>query len=399
VLPRIRPGRWPLTAIGVAIAAGSAWRLTGDAVQGVPAVALSGFAGVGMLLAPALLPWPHAESAAPGRVRPLVCIEMVARMAAAAWLAAVIMVSHYQAADASVLACAAIAAAMILSGIFLRHHRLRLLAGGVVLAAAAAVGAMQLEMPPFAWIQNVRILGSPQPSQLAAAGNRSGLGVLALTAGGIGAGILLAGMLVALLWSLVRARAASPGDQARSALWAGVAAVSAAAMLAEGGLAVPAAVATAAIAWGLLPHMMAHHLGRFRGWGVTLAFLAALVVLGLETKVAGPRWFKPPADLYLHGLGAALLTAVILWRTRCRRWWQGILAAAAAATLTSLGEAGQWYLSTVRSPAWADVSADCIGAAVAFGIFLLILIAARIERAFAAKPRIDYEKYRSWQGP
>ena len=145
--------------------------------------------------------------------------------------------------------------------------------------------------------------------------------------------------------------------------------------------------------------MMAHHVGRFKGWGMTAAFLAALVVLGLETRVAGGRWLKPAVAGPVHALGTALLTAVLMWQTRSRKWWHGILCAVLAAGLTSLGELGQRYFSTVRQPHWADVAWDSVGAAAALGVFLLIRIAARIEQLFAARPRIPYEKYHTWQAP
>ncbi len=397
LLPRIRDGRWVLTGLGLLIAVGSALRLAvDDPPRAVPAVTLTGLTGVGILLGPILLPHPDPRRGGDPRLAWLTRGETVLRLAAAGLLSAAMIVSHYQAARAAVFAAAGVAAAMLLGGAFLDRHRRRLWACAAVLGAGAGVAIWRLAPQPPAWAANVTVWGTAQATGLADAGDLPGAAVVALTAGWFGLGVLLAGMLATLIWSLSAARRSAGGDQARSALWACVSAVAAAALLSAGGLAVPAAAMAAAVAWGLVPHMMAHHVGRFRGRGVLAAFLAALVVFGLAQRVSPGRWVHPGIDGPLHAAGSFLLAAVLMWQTRCRRWWHGVICAAVAAALAGAGELLQRHFSLARQAEWSDAGWDVLGAAAALGVFLLLRGLLRLEAARAPRSALAFRKYRSW---
>jgi len=402
MLPRLRDSRWALTVVGLLIGSGAVARLqvAGETPHGIEAVALTGLAGVGVFLAPGLLPRPIDDAHPAIRVGWLLGGGRVLRVSGAGLMIALIVVSHYRAAEAAAIALAAIGAALVLGGVFLGGPRWRLLASGAILLAGAAAAIWRMERAPWAWLDGATMLGSSQPMGLAASMGISGLGVLVLSAGWVGAGLLAAGFVAALVRSLHVARRSAAGDQARSALWACVAAVSACALFVGEGLAVPAVVVTAGLVWGLLPHMMAHRVGRFKGWGVTAAFLAALAMLGLQQRLAGMQWphaAGPHMDRYGHFAGTFLLAAVLLWQMRAKRWWHGLLCAAGAALLTGLGELAQQHLSAARQAQWRDVVWDLVGAGAALAAFLTVRAAVGIERRLGARSTVSYEKYGPWR--
>ena len=395
---RIRELRWLLTGLGATVAAGCVLQLhSGATVPGAPAVAMSGFAGVGILLAPCLLPaWPAEPSGAylPARWEKA---TLAGRIAAAALLAALLIFSDHGI-PAAALATAAVGGSFLLSGAFLKHHRRTLLPAGAILSAGGAVAVVRLRsaLPALNW--QTTLFGANIQDGFTAHPDVAGLRMLGMSTGWVGMVLVPAGMLAALVWSLRACRSASPGDQARSALWAAVAALGGCALLTEGGLAVPAATAVAALAWGLLPHMMVHPVRRCHGRGVAFVFVGAMMLLGLQRRLAGSQGLSPnsgPGQEMMHLLAGFALTAALLWQGRCRRWWQGLTAAVLAAGLAVLAEPLQWGLSN-RQFEWRDVSWNVAGVAGALGAFLLIRWAFRIEQVLAARPAISFEKY---QGP
>jgi hypothetical protein len=158
-------------------------------------------------------------------------------------------------------------------------------------------------------------------------------------------------------------------------------------------------VVTAAIAWGLMPHLMVHRVRRFRGLPVVAAFAAALVVLGLEQLVTGSVWYllaKRYGDGLMHFFGTFILAAVLCWQARTRHWWQAAGCAVAAGAIAALGELGQRYLAT-RAPQWRDVAWNFLGAGAALGVFLLLHAVMWLERALAVGSRVSTEKYELWR--
>jgi VanZ family protein len=134
---------------------------------------------------------------------------------------------------------------------------------------------------------------------------------------------------------------------------------------------------------------------KFHGWPVAAALAAALAVLGLEQQAGIPQWMQLArryGDEAGHFYAAFVLTAVLFWQTRSRRWWRAGVCAIAGAAIAALGEVAQKYFS-VRAAETRDVVADVAGAAAALAAFLLICGAGRIELILARRPRILAHKY------
>ena len=396
VLPRAGNPRWVLTAAGLLIALGATAQLQSPQLRhGAQAAALVGLVGVGVFLTPTLLPLATIHSFGPIRIGWLLQGGHVVRLAVGATLATLILTSHYQASAAGVVAAIVVGATLIGSGLVLTRHRLRFLTLGVVLAGAGAVGLRRLGLPELPWLEHASLFGAARWEGLASATGLPGAGILVLTAGWFGAGLLLAGFAASMLCGLWAARSGSASDQTRSAMWAAVAALSAAALLGREGLAVPATVAVAALTWGLLPHMMGHRTGRFTGWPVTLTFLALLMMLGLQQRLAGMSWVSRRAtdDSVGHFAGTFLLAMVLLWQMRSRRWWQGLLCALVAGVIASLGELAQRYLSIGRQAEWRDVAADMLGAGAAMLVFAALRTVLRVEHYILSRPTSGYERY------
>jgi len=371
VFSRVRHLRWLLTAMGLVIAVGAWLRLvSGQAAAGATALALSGFAGVGVFLTPLVLPALRAE-----RVLPLACERLqpaatVVRLGIATALAGLIMVAQPSGGVAAMIAITAAGAALCLSAGFLRLHRARLAGVGAVLVGVGIAGLARMDLRPPAWLGELSVFGTG----LTPVNMGSGARLLGVATGWAGLALILAGMAASLAWSLRASRWAAAGDQARTALWAGVAAVSGCALLADGGMAVPGVAVTVAVVWGLMPHVMAHRVRRFHGLAVVAAFAAALTVLALEQQMHGTVWAhiaRRYGDGPMHFFGTFVLTGVLFWQLRSHRWWQGLLCALAAAAIATAGELAQRFLST-RCSQWSDVGWNVLGAAAALGGLLLV---------------------------
>ncbi len=396
VLARVRHLRWLLTAVGATMAVGAILRLTtAPHAAGQTAVALVGLAGVGVLVSPCLVP-ALTLPAHPLRRRALLGhFETTVRIALAALLAVGLTVLSPMASAAGALA---VGGAMLLAGVFLRKYHLHLLAAGAILAVGGAVGLYRLGASLPDGLGQVRLLGAGEPYG-SAAEVRTGLEMLAAATGWVGVAAVCLGMLTAVIWSLHTCRSVAPGDQARAALWAVVTALSGTALMVGGGLSIPAVIAAAALTFGLMPHMMAHRMKRFHGWPVAVAFAAVLVVLALEQRLGGQMWrnlARRYGDVTMHFFGALVLTVVLFWQTRSRRWWQALLCSLAGAGIAALGELAQSHFTRHRVMEASDAVADALGAAVALMIFLAIAAVAWIEKLWTTRPtKVSFEKYES----
>lgn len=405
VLSRVRQMRWLLTAIGLITAVGAILKLSSQSPgPAAGAVALSGLAGVGVLLTPCFLPNMGTDTII-NRIdyRSRLWLEVyygicphIWRVTLSALLASLLIFSRPQAAAAAIIATCAVSGTLLLAGVFLRQHRIRLLLTGAVLSVGGIAAGCQLNLAGYEWVGGATLFGTGGLGTGLPSPDISGMGLLAGSTGWVGLAAVVCGMLSALLWSLYVSRNAAAGDQARCAVWSVVVVISGCGLLVSGGLGAPVVTVVAAVTWGLMPHVMAHPVRRYRGWGVMAAFLAAMVVLGLENRVAGSAWARPLlkgfSDSAMHLLGAFLLTAVLLWQSRCRSWRRAILCVVVGAAAAAMGELAQKYLST-RSPQFSDVLWDIAGAAAALGVFALIHTTRRIEQFLSARPKVSYEGY------
>ncbi len=224
--------------------------------------------------------------------------------------------------------------------------------------------------------------------------HRSGLEVIATTTGWTGLAAVVCGMVTALGWGLWRCRRAAPGDQARAAVWAVVAAVAGCALLSPGALAVPSTAVVFALAWGMMPSLMTHRAGRLHGGLVIVAFATALAVLGLER--VGSLWLDPTSVADRHGNFAAgfLLTALLLWQFCRRRWWLAGLCGLIGGGATAAGEIAQKFVTT-RGASLADAHWDFTGASVALIAFLGVRALLWFE-SHRYRTRPDFRKYRQY---
>ncbi len=395
VLSRVHRMRWLLTSVGLIVAVGAILKISSQSPgPAVEAVALAGLAGVGILLTPCALPFgSEPQGRRPGKENR---VELVMRVTSAALLATLLIVSHHRAAGAAIFATCAVGGALLLSGVFLRNHRLKLLLIGTVLGISGIVAMSRLDPAAGKWISEATLFGTGGLGDVLPSAGMSGTGLLVVSAGWVGFSAVVCGMLSALIWSLYVSRGASSGDQARGAIWSVVVVLAGCGLLAGGGLAAPVVIVVAAVTWGLMPHIFAHPVRRYHGWTVMVAFLAVMVVLGLESRVGRSAWVRPLlkecSDGVMHLLGAFGLTAVLLWQTRCRSWRRAIFCTAVGATAAAMGELAQKFLST-RSPQLSDVAWDLAGAAAALGVFALIFAVRQLEQFISARPKVSYEGY------
>ncbi|MHC4716624.1 MAG: hypothetical protein ACYS5V_06620 [Planctomycetota bacterium] len=397
VLSRVRHLRWLLTGMGVFVAVGALLRLYASvAVTGSASVTLGGLAGVGMLLAPLLMPDGPAERVLPFLPDRLRRYGAVARVGAGALLTALLIVPHPGCALGGVIAAAAGGAALLLAGVAYPHYRLRLLIAGGILAVSAAAGVYRLKPPAPPWLGSVTVWGS---GLVPADPGASGAGVLCASAGWVGAALLAGGVAVAVIRSLWAGRRSAAGDQARSALWAAVVLTAASALLAPGGMAVPSTTVIAAIALGLMPHVMVHRARRFHGLLVVCAFAVVLTVTGLQRTFSTSAWSilaRRYGDGPLHLFGTFVLAGILFWQVGGGRFRWAAVSAVAAAAFAGVGEVAQRCLST-RTGEWSDVLWNCLGAAAALAVLASIRAAAWVEGLLAARPKVSTERYETWR--
>ena len=209
---------------------------------------------------------------------------------------------------------------------------------------------------------------------------RSGLEWLAANAGWAGlslTGGALAGTLCVTLWGC---RKASSGDAARVAIWTVAAAAAACAMLSPGGLSQPSTMAVVALAWGLLPHMALRRAGKLQSWPTLLALIPAMLVLGLSSHLL-ENIVQPVgvSDTVLHALTGFIISCLVLWQLRCRRWWVALAACLVTWGLAAAGEPMQKHFSR-RHFDWNDIYADGVGCAIAWAVFVSLTVAWALER-------------------
>ncbi|MDY6914616.1 MAG: hypothetical protein SVT52_09200 [Planctomycetota bacterium] len=388
LLPRAASHISVLSVCGVAMMGGAAAAMVwGRAEQARCALALLGFAGVGVWLS--MLWGLSAEqsvelSSRRGRELQLICI--VVAVAAAAGLT-------YVAPSSAAVAAVVVGVVLFAAGLVFHQRRIILLLAGGILAAAG-LWAVRSGLAAIVPAGDVAWFGRGEEAFAAVSAADNGLAVLAATIGFFGAGWLVLGAAACVTWLLCHARRGHAGDQARAIVWTAGAALAGCAMLAPGGLFIPAIMLAVALTWGLLPAMLGRR-QRCRSGVVVLAVLAGIaLLLGLARRDGLLGWSANAfggAEIFLHTATGFLLALVLSWLMGGRSVWLGLAGILLAALAGGAGEALQAVASR-RGAEWKDWLAHTAGSAAVIVPYLLA-VGSRMCESPDARSRDIHKAY------
>jgi hypothetical protein len=389
-----------LGAAGAAMMLGPAAAiLAGDTAPVRTALALLGFAGIGVWLT---MLWGLDDPAgpdsapdlppAPRKKMPAALCVLVAAVAAGALSLAVPL--------QALLVAGVVAVALLAAGlVFPARRALVLLAGGALAIAVTAV----LTLVHWVRAAMVELIGQGSRASVFGVGERafdyltpadSGLAILLGMVGWAGTLWLIGGTGVCVVWMLLHARgengSPSPrGAQGRAVVWSSAAGCCVAALIAPGGLFIPATALAASFVLGLLPVMLGKPR---RGRSGLLLLVGVGTMLALLGVAPGPGLFDwslghfSKNDTVLHfaiGLLAAMLLA---WQLGARRIWLGLVGIVLAASVGGVGEAVQ-MLASERSADLRDWLCHAAGSACAVGPYVLCMMARWCESPDARTDR------------
>jgi len=219
----------------------------------------------------------------------------------------------------------------------------------------------------------------------------SGLAMLVGMVGWVGTIWFIGGLGACVVWLLFHARRGHSGDRGRAIVWSVAAGCSAAALIAPGGLVIPATALAASFIIGLLPVMLGRPERRRPGLWMLTAIGAMMILLGLVPQPGLFSWVLGRfgrSDTILH-VGMGFLTAILVaWQMGTRRVWLGLDGILLAALLGGPAEFAQ-YVASNRTAELRDWLHHIIGAAGAVGPYLLCMMARRSESADARPARPD----------
>ncbi len=401
LLPRAASHTVVLGAAGAAMMLGPAAAiLAGPAAPIRTALALLGFAGVGVWLT--MLwglnrwqgqspDWPSTcrrdPSAPAGGYVPRTMLNSACVLVAAGAAGALAIAAPLQA----LLVAGIVAATLLAAGMVFHARRVALLLAGGSLAVGVA-GALSL----VHWVRHaiVELLSQAAQATPLGLGERalshtsasdSGLAILVGLAGWVGAAWFIGGLGLCVVWMLFHARRGHRGDQGRAIVWSASAGCTAAALIAPGGLFVPATALAAAFVFGLLPIMLGRPAKSRPGLLMLAAIGAMMLMLGLAPNTGLFTWSLGhfgQSDTILH-VAMGFLTAMLLaWQMGTRRIWLGLVGIALAALLGGPAEVVQ-YLASDRSAELRDWLHHAMGSAAAAGPYLLCMLARWSESADA----------------
>jgi len=398
-------------------------------------MSLVGFGGVAVWLAPLWRPdvmsSPQEQGPGPGRLELRILCVAVATTAAGllAWNCP------------SAAVFAAVAAGLVLvfaSVIFARHSRPMLVTGavlavvvglaaavwalglpellclggpilglgGAVLAAAGGLAAavwapglpelLRLDGPILGLGEEAfgQVIIESRDALRAVTAADSGLYILSGMVGLTAALLTVAGLLVCLATLLLRARRDHPGSQAQTAAWTVAACLSAAALLAPGGLFVPAVVLSVGLTWGLTAGLSGRAARPRPGITVLVSLVAITTLMGVARHdglviwAASSVWPGPGGDKLLHAVFGLMLAMTLAWLMGSRNLWWGLAAIVLAALVGGAGEMIQSVTSSGRFVEWDDWIAHAAGSVIAV-IPYLLCVGARLGESPDARPPED----------
>jgi len=388
LLPRAAGHEAVLGACGLAMMAGAgaaaAWAWGREEFSDT-ALGLLGFAGIGVWLSALWGVGPAGVDKEAYRLRTR-WLRLIF-MGVGAITSAVLIV---YCPGAAVLAAGVVGAVLLLAGIIFPGRRVFLiLAGAVGLAVCGSAVAREIGL-----LSGPRTLADwiGRGEAAFAAGDlsarSSGLKILVETTGWAGAGWLVVGMVGCAGWLMGHARRGHLGDRPRAIVWTASAGLAGCAMLAPGGLFMPAAALAVAFTWGLLPAMLGRP-GRQRSAYILLVlWVCLLLLLGLARKGGLATWATLSfggGDSFMHAVSGFVLALVLAWLAGARRVRWGLLGVAVAALAGGAGELLQAVASR-RSFELDDWLAHALGSAAAILPYLLC-IGARMCESSEAVPR------------
>ncbi len=275
-------------------------------------------------------------------------------------------------AEALLAVCAA-AGMLLLCGLVFSGRRAVMLLLGLVLGALGGRllwSGLALKLPrPLSWFgQGEEAFGTVSAAD-------SGVEVLSAAVGWVGLVGCLACFGLGLLWLIVRARLDGSNRPMTAALWATASLLTGGALLARGGLFVPAVTLATALTWGLLPAGLGAR-ARYRpGWALLVLVVLMMGLLGLSRKAGLLVWASRSfggGDTTLHSLTGFFLAMVLVWMLGRRRLWAGLAGIAVAALLGGVAEVLQ-AVASQRSLQLSDWVAHLFGVAAALPVYLLCL--------------------------
>ena len=381
LLPRAASHTVVLGAAGAAMMLGPAAAILAGATAPVrTALALLGFAGVGVWLT---MLWGlgglggqngPAGASAPHRLPGGACVVVAAGAAGALAIAAPLQ---------ALLVAGIVAATLLAAGLVFSARRAVLLLAGGALAVGVA-GALSLAH----WVRLALVellihaaqatpfgLGEEALRQTSAAD--SGLAMLVGLAGWAAGAWFIGGLGACAVWMLFHARRGHWGDQGRAIVWSASALCAAAALIAPGGLFVPATALAASFVFGLMPVMLGRP-GTSRSGLLPLAAVGAMMLLlGLAPNTGLFTWSLGHfgrSDTILHVAMGFLAAMLLAWQMGTRRIWLGLAGIALGAFLGGPAEVIQ-YLASDRSAELRDWLHHAMGSAAAVGPYLLCVLA------------------------
>lgn len=388
LLPRAACRFGVLSVCGAAMMGGAAAAMIwGRAEAGRSALAILGFAGVCVWLAPLWGVLRQDDPEQPPHPLRRLSLRVICVAVAASGAGVLACVAPHEA----LLATGVVGATVFLAGLVFRRRRIILLVVGGFLAVAAAIAArlarspvMSLEWIPVDWF------GRGEKAFGEVYAGSSGLAILARAVGWSGLTWLVVGLAACTVWLMWHARKGHPGDRGRAVVWTSAAALAGCAMLAPAGPFIPAVTLAAALTWGLLPTMLGRE-PRGRPGALLLAGLLALMLLqGLARKGGLLSWGAAAcgwSDSFLHAAAGLLLAMTLSWYMGARNTWLGVLGLALAVLGGGVGELAQGLLSA-RGAELSDWVAHSLGVAVALPVYLLAVGSRWCESPDAA-PKAD----------
>lgn len=369
--------RWVLPSVcGAAMMGGAAAALIwGGSFPARQALALLGFAGVAVWLS---APWSgdgREQSLSASRLSRVRALRLgyvgIAGIAAAGLATG---------SPGGAIAAAAVAgAAMLIAAAVFRRGRTMLLSAGAVLAAAVAalvftvgIGLAGTHLASAGWFGK----GEGVFAELSAA--NSGLVVLVGLTGWAGTAWLAGGFLVCGVLLVRRSAPRDAGQQARAILWLAASLLTGCAVLAPGGLFVPAVSLAAAFTWGMLPAMAGRPARRRSGVILLVLLVIVMALLGL-TRMEGLACWSAEAlgqeGGFLHALAGFLLALSLAWLMGARRVALGLVGIGLSAAAGAAGELLQDAFSA-RDAELRDLGFHLLGCVVA-GVAYLLAIGCR----------------------